>query len=257
MLEYLSKDNEVHILLCSHNENAIDFFKYVPFIKVHMIPWNHSTPDYEGIAKSLNATLIARETRAELLMRVKEKTELRRNDIFLSHQEQSVFDELNTQEYIVIHPFAGSKIRMPLRVDAYKKLINLLIDEYNKRVIVIGSSYKRGKRKGNINEVVINENLEYKREGLINLTNRTSIRMASKIAANASAFFGNWSAFLCIAWEMKIPSFVFLRKGHIKVMNSKGFVNRWHDKCFAIDCNKFNEDKAIKIAARTYRKEIF
>lgn len=253
ILEPLSKNVEVNLMVCSHNQFSIEFFKYVPFINSHNLKWIDKTPNYREFSESINARFITREERSNLANMAKNK----QLDIFLSPEEDKVFSDLTKNKYVIIHPFAGEENRMPIPPERYIELVDLIIDNGKHNVIVVGGSFKRNQRFKTIKAFNVIEKFDYQRDGLINLVNKTSPRLAAKLTINASCFFGNWSVYLCAAWERKIPSIVFLKKKHCeKLTKRQGFKSRWHNKCFAINSSDLQPKNAFDKAISIYRREI-
>jgi len=258
ILEPLSKEREIHLLVCSHNENTIEFFEYVDFIHAHRIRWRGKTPNYALLAKRLGCELIRRKKRIQLTNEHKELQGHDRMGIYLSPDEEKEFSELSASPYVVIHPFAGSKTRMPIEPLEYKYLIDKIIKTQGKKVIVIGGTFERDNRLRKIKRKQKEEVFPYKRKGLYNLTNKTSLRLATKLAVSSDCFLGNWSAYLCATWERKTHAIAFLRKGHCNTLSKgKAFSRKWHKDCHAVDSTNNTPREAFDIAIKILEKEIF
>jgi len=252
VLENLSKEKKIHLLVCCHNGNAIQFFKYTPYIIPHWIIWKGHSPPYQQIARRIPAKLMTQEERASICKKYRYKT----TDIHLSPAENEIFHQITAEPYVVVHPFAGGKNRMPIDPKHYRILIDMLIEQTGQKVVVIGGSFQRHKRFKTIPGRDINEEFDYERPGLTNLVNKTTLRLPTKLVIASRCFFGNWSAFLCAAWERKIPAIVFFGEQGKNIPNNKNFKRRWHNKCFAIKANSAPPKKIFANAVEQYIENI-
>jgi len=252
-LKDLSRYKEIHLLVCSHNDNAINFFDYVPYLTAHNIIWKGVTPDYENITKKMGIPLMSLKDQGALTQNYK----LEPTEIYLGpEEEEEQFKEITSTEYIIIHPFAGDKQRMPIEPDKYNSLINKISVQKDIKIVVIGGSFKRNLRQKTISGHYVKEDFNCTKRNVVNLVNKTSIRLAAKLVANAKCFMGNWSAYLCVAWERKIPAIVFFGLQGRNLPHNKTFSRRWHDKCYAIDAFKVKPEEAFTKAVQLYGKYI-
>jgi ADP-heptose:LPS heptosyltransferase len=218
-------------MVCSHNDGIKSFFSRDPYVKIHRVKWRGKTPNYKRIAENIGVSFITEEERD----RLPESFKCYKNDVYLSGEEEELFQEISADPYIVLHPFAGEKKRIRIQPDAYKYLVDKLIDQYDMKVVVVGGTYKRDRRLKNIPSTIVHEVFKYEREGLVNLVNKSSLRLPTKLTINAQAFAGAHSAFMCAAWERRIPTVAFVKEQQAKRFVCKPrFDGRWHKDCHAV-----------------------
>jgi ADP-heptose:LPS heptosyltransferase len=246
LFKKLSLNNKVHLLLSSHNDNAIEFFKYVPFLTSHYIKWKNKTPDYRTISIRNRWQFIEEEEKDKLKANINKRD---KNKVYLSKEEKQLHKKIKNNPYVFIHPFAGEPWRAVVPTEDYKKLIDQIITKTKYNVVVVGSSYLRNNRMASVPAINKTEIFNYQKKGLFNLVNKTSTRLATQLVLDSECFLGCWSAFLCASWEGKIPSISFMRRQTtINMPKNKMFTKRWHSDCHAINATDYSSEECFEQA---------
>ena len=102
-------------------------------------------------------------------------------------------------EFLALHPFSGLKARCGW--SGFYEVARLAYEETGLPVVVLGNTETNRK-----DERAFSENWERPITGVVDLTNKLSLRAASWVAQNCKAFIGTHSAMLAAAWMTERPS---------------------------------------------------
>jgi len=249
-LESLAKTKDIKLLVCSHNENTSGLFKNFSYLEAVKTEWKNGRAQYLEKAKELGLPLWSLD-KTKNQVRSLPAHEVK---IPLDEEEKRTLAEIMQHKYVILHPFAGGHARIPIKPKEYGMLCELITKQKDHHVVVLGHSYIRGNRRKKIPSKHIQETFGYRHEKVINLVNKTSVRLAVELLRESTCFFGNWSAFLCAAWEMKKPAVVFTGTTGKRVLSTgKTFSDRWHNKCLAIDTKSQSTRKSFNQAIAFYK----
>jgi hypothetical protein len=162
--------------------------------------------------------------------------------IYLDKNEQAIVAKITKQgKFCLVHPFGSHKERELLPIEGYPPLIDKLIDKYKYNVVVVGATHKRVFAPDFEQKTCTKkEGFCYEREGLYNFVNKTSVRMAVKLARSAPLYMGTWSAFYCAAANCAQGPIVFTNKnleGNIDKVNKVRFGDRPYHKIYTTTTN--------------------
>lgn len=129
--------------------------------------------------------------------------------VYMSDSEYKLFFSINSSLYIVLHPFAGIKHRMPISTEEYYNLAKIFISK-GYRVVVIGGSYTRNT---DTMEPTIEE-FPYYCEGMYNLVGGASVRLFTNLCMNAAGFIGTHSSMILPAWYAGVKSVCIVPSTH-------------------------------------------
>lgn len=244
-----SKDYDISIYICSHNQYAIDIFKYFSYVNFVNTKWNHKHPPYKQFAKKSNSRFVDPSF-------FDNRYKSQPVTMILNKREQDKFDKITSKPVIVIHPFAGDISRMPISSRKYHKLVESLKIKTNSNIVILGGSYIRGKRLKVIPSKNIRESFNIRNmPNVYNLVGKISTRLSAKLTESAECFIGNWSAYSCIAWEKQVPMIMFTGpNGYKEFMRRRSNRFSWHKKCIAINAKNKNGNVCFKRALDKYEE---
>lgn len=112
-------------------------------------------------------------------------------------------------KYIVMHPFAGDRIRCHLSLEEYFMLAKKVIKETGCNIVVLGGSSTRS-----IGKIVrdIEDDFPFKHQKIINLVNKVNLRTSVEITRRAAYFIGNNSCLYCVRLAQKTQARCFNTK---------------------------------------------
>jgi ADP-heptose:LPS heptosyltransferase len=214
-------DGKIKVLAATHNPQVEELLKYHPDITVFknfgwVLDGTELWKKYKGGFKHLKDT--------------KDGLSKNRNRIYLSTEDQEKIDEItHAGPFLLIHPFAGEKIRCAIFPDDYKIIIDKLLEETNFNIVVIGGSYIRTNK---VNRFKMTEEFEYSHDRVFNLVNKSNCRVCATLAEHQHSFIGSWSAYSCVSWIYNKPSTIIVPKTMAKVFKEEkqGPEGRWKDK---------------------------
>ena len=153
-----------------------------------------------------------------------------KNSMYLTNFEQEKFDILKeklTNKYVVIHPFASIKTRMPVSSDQYIKLAEKIYNKTGMKTIIVGGSFSKKRMLDSgqfLNDKRIEE-FDYESDGVLNNVNKSSMIIDTKLVRGAAAVVGSWSCHTTTALSLGIPTTVYTthKAFHYfdKIMNKK------------------------------------
>lgn len=200
---------ELITIFHSHCKEAAELVTFNPFIDgILSYKWyNKNNPNKFNWKNLINNNI---KPVKEFIK--KNKTKQENNSIFLNTHEQKIYEDLTKEPYVVVAPFAGSSERTILSKNNKKchclpqETLLSLLDKISieHKVIIIGQS-------NTINEHHNNrtDQLPYINDKIIDLTNKTPLRVTIKLAQSATGFIGTHSSLLVAAWTKNIPSIYF------------------------------------------------
>jgi len=130
----------------------------------------------------------------------------------MTYQEQTLFNELKENRYIVIHPSGGLQAVDGLTRVEYEGLIRLLLDTFTDiTFITIGACHSRDwtdvVRRNNITS---EHGFDIQHNRFIDLTNKTSGALCANIVENAIGFIGSHSSWMNMFWHFRKPNICVL-----------------------------------------------
>lgn len=155
----------------SDNIGSYELFKYSIFNNINTFPYKEVE---ESVASVSNKKFVA---------------------VGLSKEEENLFSSLQSKRICVFHPFTSTPYKiMPDYVDK-QKFIDILIDKYKYTVVLLNQDTEV---KFNSNPLVVKENIDYHREGLVRVSDYTdnisrlgfniTVWLAERIIATNSAY---------------------------------------------------------------------
>jgi len=128
--------------------------------------------------------------------------------IYTNQEDDRSIEEItNKGPFILLHPFAGEKIRIPFSDKTYPELIDKINNKLNCNVVMVGSSHYRGVHKGK--EIV--EKCSYESDRFINLINNTNLRVSAKLIQLAKAIVITHSVMFPISAHGDTPGVVIIK----------------------------------------------
>lgn len=200
---------EIIAVSLSHCSSTPELTQFNPMISAHFsYPWNPPSSPREHLWKEMfhPSVMDIRAFAGGKGIRPEP------SKLFLSNKEEEEAKTILEEPIIVVHPFAGGRNRSFLKSidgryhclpeEKCVEICNRLSDEGH-RIVVLGKS-----------EVLeFGRNYTEKLKGLnpkiIDLSDKTSARLAVHLTRNAKAFFGTHSSMLVAAWTADVPSLCF------------------------------------------------
>lgn len=229
----------IKILSTSHNLAVEEFFKYNPYIsEFKEFGW-----DIQGrpIVSTYKQDFILFQ---DVLSKYKDK-KWAQPIYYLREQDNVEVNKIiqpNIQT-IIIHPFA---IRRALGIEEFIYITDKLIDNFGYQVVFIGATnnriYNKDIEPTYSKGIDMIEECTYERPGLINLLNKSNIRIAYKLIELCNGFIGQCSCFNMAAWIHKKRTVTFSRHFERDLMtHSKTYawpiIDRWPS------CKNFFDDE--------------
>lgn len=190
---------DVRLVVMSHNPHAQELFQYHPHISdMEVVTWDVNTQlgnmldEKYGKMGCIHAAYNS------------EWQGLKIDDpvIYMDDDERRRLDRIvNAGEYVLMHPFAGALLRMPLPVGEYLKIAKR-ITRRGMRVVVVGESYIKSCAERHM----LVENFDYKHKGVLSLVGMASVRLTTALALSCSAFIGTLSSMILPAWYKGVRS---------------------------------------------------
>lgn len=213
--------SQIKVICCSSNKHTQELFKENPDIsEVHHVPWALQSKGVKERNAQFQKLLVGWKclnTNNRL-----PGARFTTPQVHLSKEEEAFVKSIqNKGKYILIHPFT-SDFREVIE-DEYVHVIDMLIDELNYNVVVVGGTYKKSFQHCEPSHAEV---FNYKRDKLYNLVNNANVRTAVRLAKGAYGYFGTWSAFYCACWDCKTHPMVLCteKKGStIDLVNKRRF----------------------------------
>jgi len=187
----------VKLVVMSHNPNAQELFEHHPYIDDIEVWKYHASTQMGNILDEKYGKLGCIHAAYN-----SKWSELKVSSphIYLSDTEHRSFERIkNAGEYILVHPFAGAELRMPLSISEHYKIIKRILKE-GLRVIVVGESYLKNSSDNHF----LSERFDYERKGLLSLVNIASVRLSTVLALGCYGFIGTLSSMILPAWYKKV-----------------------------------------------------
>lgn len=198
---------EARVQLIMHpvQQAASDFFRYHPLIASHtMLPWRnpcHVCPNEK--TESHNDSI-----KLDVYGAVQRWQRKPDSTVYMSKiDHDAVRKVVDRGPFVVIHPFAGQKNRMPIPIKQYPEIIRNIANDFNCNIVVVGATHDRTATKTQ----GIEEKFKYAGDNIINLVNQTNIRVATRLMQLSIAAITTHSAMFCVAASGDIPIVVTAR----------------------------------------------
>jgi len=245
-LKAASKDYDITIFICSHNQYTCQVFAHMDYITVINTPWTGKHPHYTELARRNDCSLV----RPKFFNNYASEPV----EVELNKREQNKYDAITKKPVLIIHPFAGDASRMPIKSNQYHKLVRFLRARTDSNIVILGGTYTRNKRLKTIPRKKMHEvfpNIDV--PGVYNLVGKISTRLSAKLTETAEYFIGNWSAYACIAWERQVPMIMFSGpNGHKEFMRRRSNMYKWNTECHSINAKGKNHIMCFTNAANSY-----
>ena len=200
-------DVNVRLVVMSHNPHTQELFEYHPHISdIEVVEWDVNTQLGDRLDEKYGkmGCIHAAYNSAWNSLRVSQPV------IYLSDVEHKQLGRIvGNGEYVLIHPFAGAEIRMPLGIGEYLKIAKRII-RCGMNVVVVGESYIKNCKERQL----LSEYFDYKLEGLLSLVNVASVRLTAALAMHCSGFVGTLSSMILPAWYSRVKSVCILGTKH-------------------------------------------
>lgn len=136
------------------------------------------------------------------------------NQIYLDNIEDQIYNDIIKQtqgKYIVIHPYASIETRRPVNDQEYVSVAERIEEETGYKSIVLGGSFNKKSLldNGNYLNSTITEDFYYESDSIINLVNKSSMILGTKLTMNALITIGAWSCHTTSAMSLGKPTVIF------------------------------------------------
>jgi len=144
--------------------------------------------------------------------------------IFTSKEDQIEINNITKEgSFILVHPFAGEKYRMPIEIENYNNLINRLVDEFNCNLVVVGATHKR--ETARIQN--IQEDFKSNNKKVFNLVNKSNMRISAKLTQLAKANVVTHSVMFCAASHGLVPTLIVSNfMNHVRQRINVSYINK-------------------------------
>jgi len=247
-LDAATKDYDITVFICSHNQFTKEVFKYSSNLNVIHLPWQKKHPNYRDLARQKDCRLVKPEFFGPY--------QYQNVDIKIDNRELNRFNSIMQKPVILIHPFAGDPSRMPIPTRNFPKLLQMLRQKTKSNIVIVGGSYKRGHRLESIKPRNIKEHFVMPSiPSVYNLVNQATPRLCAKLTEAAECFIGDWSAYACVAWERQVPMIMFTGPcGYEEFMRRRSNRFQWNEKCIAINARDKDFNISFQCAVNNYVK---
>ena len=209
-------DEKIQLVVMSHNPRAVDFFKYHPCID-DIEKWQWKLEVQMG---NILDAKYGKEACIHAAYHVYDY-EPTTPQVYMTKNEEDALDKIiQNGDYILVHPFAGLELRMPLGVSGYVKIVKRLMKE-KQNVVIVGASYTKNCPSGE----VLTESFSYRKKRVLNLVNVASVRLAVALALNCSGFVGTLSAMVLPAWYAKTKTVCIVPTLHDTGITMEKFIS--------------------------------
>jgi len=190
-------DPECYIKLISHTSlpnQILDFFEFNPWIdEIQILPWRNPNVRKRGPCPHEQQEAgkqyfkLSTQAKAIGLKRIKQL------EIFTCSKDDRQLEAIVKQgPFILLHPFSTDPNRIALTSLQYRKLIQKAIDKFNCNIIIVGKSHIKNH---NNKKLVRQEEVVFNHPKVINLINKTNIRVSAKLAFLAEVTIANVSMY--------------------------------------------------------------
>ena len=207
-LDYIKNkypDAIVKLVVTCCNPAGAQLFESHPLIdKTLILPWQDPNKLWKDIGTHTQNYSNLSDTPKTIGNKIKQTRPKR---IPLSEEDEREIAKYKPKEkYIVIHPFAGQNPRMHLSVEKNFLLAKIAAKEFNCKIIIVGGTSQR-----TIGPVgTIEEDFPYSHPDIINLVNKTNLKVAVELTREATYFVGTNSCFFCVRLSTETPSTVYM-----------------------------------------------
>jgi hypothetical protein len=204
---------KVKFIVCSHNPQTAEFFKYHPYIdEVEVHPAVRRDPGDAPPGKIIEAKYGKGYTPASSLLREFKDLPYIEPAVYLKNQKERDFveDIASRGKYICIHPFAGGVVRNVPKIKTYYKIALKINNKLDCNVVILGGSYERATER---ETRFTKEAFPYASSRIINLMDKTNARTAAQIVRSGAGFVGTWSCFLCAILKTDMRSVTYIPAG--------------------------------------------
>jgi ADP-heptose:LPS heptosyltransferase len=208
---------EIKLITTCCNPTGHDVFKYFPHIDViEPHTWVDPNRAWKGLDKHIRG--YQNLALAPKILKQQNLASAPPPKVYLGDEDDKELLAYKPKEdFIVMHPFAGDKIRMDWPVEDFASIAKLIAKELGYEVLVLGG---RSDRVIGAASRTINEKFPYKAPGVMNLVDKISIRTACALAQDAYHFIGANSCFYCIRLATKSTASLLFRN-HVKFTQGK------------------------------------
>lgn len=229
-------DSKIMAIITSCSIQGAKYIKHNPHIdEIKELPWANPNRPWKDLSKHTAGYRYIEEAVKELLPNQPPVIP----PVYLSPNDKDIVQRITEAgNYIFIHPFAGTKERMALPIKEYPKLIDTLIDKFGYNVVVVGGTYIQLANQGQ-GDILCKEELEYNREGLFNLVNKSNMRIGIHLAQRATLWLGTWSCYVWPGFIKDQRMILFLPLEHY---NDAKVCNKDQQKIIRISYNKKIDD---------------
>jgi ADP-heptose:LPS heptosyltransferase len=212
---------KIRALCSTHNPQTLEFILHNPHITEAIDPgW--SLHGHDAWNKYVDGSIRLSECRD-----IKKRLVFKKPKLYLNRRDQEQITAITQQgSFVLMHPFAGEQHRIAMPAEEYVPLIDELIDKKGLNVVLLGANYTRSNLKQKEQKL---EQLDYHRDGLFNLIDKTNARVIAGLARIQTRFIGTWSAYSCLSWLFGKETHVIIKKNLTKKLQKKMQKGqRWH-----------------------------
>jgi len=209
------------IKLISHTAIPIaikNFFRFHPLIDViKTLPWRNPTDNKCSSVEEHNEAGkgFVKITTAAKQLKLKREKQL---DIYTTKEDDRRIKEVTDQgKFVLLHPFSTDIGRISLSKKYYKILVQEIIDNFGCNVVIVGRSHKKQRTHITIKRQEI---FDFDGDNVINLVNKSNIRVSAKLAFHSECVVANNSIYNCLLSGGTIP-LILLRPRKGSMFNMK------------------------------------
>jgi ADP-heptose:LPS heptosyltransferase len=237
---------KIKLITACSNPIGHEVFRYHPKIdEIEALPWQNPNLSWSNIENSTSGFKdISKANIQEQLP----------NKVFLSEEDNlQLKTYIPKEEFLVVHPFLANERRC-ISVENINHLVLRLADILDNPIIVLGGDNKKIRNKNyNKNN---NEEIDLEHKSIINLVNKTNLRVGFAITQRAKFLIGMQSCFFGARRGMRLPALAF--NNYKQSIEQVELYNR-HEKSwvFATTGRTTQEeaiDRAIKRTVKMMRK---
>jgi ADP-heptose:LPS heptosyltransferase len=144
--------------------------------------------------------------------------------IFTSRQDEELISEIMDRgSFVIFHPFAGEKARIPVSDKDWKRLIDTVTRELECNAVVVGATHTRQTARTQN----IEESFNHNNKSVFNLVNKASLRASAKLIQLSKAAVLTHSAMFCAASHGLTPTVIVTKgPGHVWQRIRVSYVNK-------------------------------
>jgi len=197
------QNSKVKLLLASSNPAAEDLFAGNKFIdEIESYPWQRPGSKFkraEELNKQgyINLSIVGRHVKKLKFEKPK--------FMYFTEADKELYKKIKPAgKYTVIHPFIARMGLQPIETSEFREIALRIRDKTQLPVLILGGTHNRT---AFIAEPgICTEEYGYEDEGIINLVNKTNLRIAVNLTQNATSFVGTNSCFYCVRLGLGQPA---------------------------------------------------